>query len=272
MNRLIAVALLCLASYACTNSAGVTSPTAPSSTGSARWLVARNGDILQASYGKDTTYYQVLALHGSAYLRLACPACGWGTSAVLSGGVWTADGAYHQGAATTTTFGSTSDGDLVINFSGILADGLAYSGRVQVEPPTQDAVVATITVTWSGSVGLDRSRGWETFRPVILSSMKVSPVTYDASVALLGASIVPIPEAGWLVPSPVTTAAWGLKGGTSAWKANAPTLDVLTDRSLPVNLWVTAATDPNLDNLGMFAGSPDLISSMSYTLRAYREP
>ncbi len=270
MRRSVVVALLCLWLQACSKS--VTSPTAPTPTDSTRWIVSRNGDVLQASHGKDATYFQVVAFHESGYFRLACPTCGWGTSAVLTGGVWTADGVYHQGTRTTLTFSSTPAGDLVIEFSGSLADGLVCSGRVQVAPPTQNDVVATITVTWSGSVGLDRSRGWETFRPIVLSSMQVSPVTYDASVALLGSATVPIPVAGWLVPSPVTTAAWGLRGGTSGWKANAPTLDVLMDRALPVNLWVTAATDPNLDNLGMFAGSSDLIPTMSYSLRARREP
>jgi hypothetical protein len=46
-----------------------------------------------------------------------------------------------------------------------------------------------------------------------------------------------------------TSGRFGLNGGTSSWKTNAPSIDVVLNEALQVAGWVTQSSDPNDDNI-----------------------
>jgi hypothetical protein len=194
------------------------------------------------------------------------PSSGWGTSLVLLPPFWSG-GAYHQGGATTATW-TTVNGDLDISFSASVS-GLTFSGHVRVSPPSQDALSAVVTVTAAGSVTLD-VRPNEAFKPVMLSSMHISATSWDAPSAFVGGATVQIPEEGWIVQPPIAGPLFGLAGGTSAWKTNAPGIEITMDRSLPVTGWVTTSSNPNDDNVGLWVASDQVLSSWQYRVRAFR--
>jgi hypothetical protein len=52
-------------------------------------------------------------------------------------------------------------------------------------------------------------------------------------------------DAGRLQKAALICHHFGLLGGTSSWKTNAPTIQVTLDRSLQVTGWVTQDINPN---------------------------
>jgi len=256
-----------------------TSPTAPTptqpatptpapATPASSWTVTRAGDIVQAAYGSGTSYPQYVALHASGYLRLVCgPGCTWGTTVVIVPALWSG-GVYYQGAPTTASW-TTENGDLLISYSATIA-GLAVTGQVRVSPPGVDSISATVTVNVAGSVALDARPG-EAFKPLMLSSMHVSASAFDTPAAFVDSRVVPIPAAGWILQPAQTTTLWGLHGGTSSWKQNAPAVEVTMDRALPVTGWVTSSSNPNDDNVGFWNASDQVLTSYQYRLRVYKQ-
>lgn len=228
--------------------------------------MSQNGSILQIHYGSGTSFPQYAAVHTeSGYLRMnAGPGSGWGTSVVIVPSFWSG-GRYFQGAPVTATW--RADGaDLLISFSATIST-LAVQGEIRLQPPGQHVLTAAVTVTVDGSVGLDR-RPAEAFKPVVLSSMHVSGVLWDAQSAFIDARVIPIPEDGWMVQPVVLSSSFGLTGGTSNWKANAPTIDVLMDQGVQITGWVNRRTNPNDDNVGFWAASDDILRHWQYRLRA----
>jgi len=240
-------------------------PTGPTPVTSA-WSVTRNGSVLQINYGSGTSFPQYAALHTeSGYLRMnAGPGSGWGTSVVIVPSFWSG-GQYFQGAPVTAT--SRADGaDLLISFSATIST-LAVQGEIRLQPPGQTVLTATVIVTVDGSVALDRRPG-EAFKPVMLSSMRVSAALWDAQSAFIDARVILIPEDGWMVQPVVVSSFFGLTGGTSSWKTNAPTIDVLMDQGVQITGWVNRSTNPNDDNVGFWAASDDILRRWQYRLRA----
>jgi hypothetical protein len=80
--------------------------------------------------------------------------------------------------------------------------------------------------------------------------------------------VISIPEDGWMVQPAVVSSFFGLTGGTSNWKTNAPTVDVLVDQRLQVVGWVTRTAEPNADNVGLWGASDDVLRHWQYRLRA----
>jgi hypothetical protein len=233
---------------------------------SASWLAVLNAGVLQVSYGSGTDFPQYAALHlSSGYLRLVpSRTAGWGTSVVLMPSLWTG-GTYHQGAPITTT--PVIDGaDLLIPFTGTIA-GLQVTGQVRLSPPSGGTIRAAVTVNTTGSPALDNRPG-EAFKPVMFSSMHISPTVWDAQSAYLGAQTYPLPTNGWILQPPVSANVFGLDGGTSTWKTNAPTIEVTLDQARPITGWVTASADPNDDNVGLWAAADTVLTSWNYTIIA----
>lgn len=266
MNRdrhLRVLLLLFCACGACGGQAG--QPTRPTPVAGA-WSVARNGTVLDISYGSGTSYSQYAALHTeSGFLRMNTgPASGWGTSVMLLPCFWSG-ARYFQGAPITATW-RVEGADLSVSFASTVST-LTVQGEIRLQPPAQNVLTATVTVTVDGSVALDQRPG-EAFKPLMLSSMHLSASLWDARAAFVDAQSFQIPDEGWIVRPVARSAFFGLTGGTSDWKTNAPTIDVLMDQSLQITGWVTPSANANEDNVGFWGASDDILRRWQYRLRA----
>ncbi len=156
--------------------------------------------------------------------------------------------------------------DLEVEISATIA-GLSCSGKIQLRPPANNRLEATVTMTTTGSPKLD-VRADEAFKPLLLSSMRISDKEWDASSVHVGGKGYSIPASGWLVHPAVKTTQLAIKGGTSSWKKNAPTMEITLAQPLSVTGWVTSRMNPNEDNVGLWPASPKILSSWSYTIVA----
>lgn len=233
-----------------------------------QWYVNQNGSLLEISYGTSGNQPQYAALDlNSSYLRLNYgPSSGWGTSVDTMPIFWSG-GSLFQGYGvnySTQTVGP----NLEITLDGS-EDGLSTHETVTIAPPSGNSITADVSASTTGTVALD-SRPGEAFKPVFLSSMYDSPTVWDASDAFAGSSSYAFPSGGWIVgPSPVVSeSVFGLHGGTSTWKTNAPTMTVTFPNPIQVAGWLTTDSNPNDDNVGYWAASDTVLSSWNYQLRA----
>ncbi|MCS7286952.1 MAG: hypothetical protein RMK30_08135 [Anaerolineae bacterium] len=232
------------------------------------WVVNQRDTVLEIAYGSGTHFPQYGALHlESSYFRLNYgPNSEWGTSIILLPAFWS-NGVYHQGAPITASW-KVMGSNLQLAITGTIAS-LSVRAQVDLFPPAAESMSAQVAVTVEGSVPLD-SRPGEAFKPVMLSSMHISPTIWDTQAAFAGCQTWPIPESGWLIPPtpPVSTSFFGLLGGTSEWKPNAPTIWIVMDRPMQVAGWVTASHDPNDDNVGLWAAAEAVLPSWRYRIIA----
>lgn len=236
-----------------------------------RWSARVNSEIpdnkiLEIGYGSGTDFPQVAAFHlDGGFLRLNYGAdSGWGTSVILPPSFWSG-GVYYQGADVKVKWRNAGS-DLLIAFSGSIG-GLRFSGTVRLSPPNgdRDLVTAQVTMEVKGNVVLDPRPG-EAFKPVALSSMRLDDDNWDAHHALIDGQAVSIPSSGWIEEPPVAGRVFGLAGGTSKWKTNAPSVNVVLKSPLAITGWVTSSSDPNDDNLSLWAASDTLVRSYAYDL------
>ena len=232
------------------------------------WDISQSGSILQIAYGSGTDFPQYAALHlDSSYFRLSYgPTSGWGTSVILLPAFWSR-GRYCQGAPVDVRWHEEGS-DLVLVITGSICN-LDVSQELRLSPPRGNTIEARVTTIVQGSVSLDRRPG-EAFKPVMLSSMRISPTVWDTPSAYLDCQYFPIPQEGWIIPPQpaVIGRIFGLRGGTSDWKSNAPTIEITLDQPLQIAGWVTPSGDPNDDNVGYWAASDQLIDRWIYTIRA----
>ena len=240
-----------------------------------QWQVAAGKRIVAIHYGQGRAFPQIAALHlNSGYFRLTSGPCGWGTSIVLLPTFWTR-GALFQGAPIEARW-QVEENALRILLKSRIAQ-LEVEGQIDLLPPKADSVTAKVSVQVDGHVELDHRTG-ETFKPVMLSSMHVADDLWDANLAFVGAhSEIEgefqswlLPSRGWIMKPGDTkkTTRFGLQGGTSRWKQNAPTVEIALDRKLRVCGWVTPSQNPNHDNIGLWAASSRLLRSWNYTVIA----
>lgn len=230
------------------------------------WSIRTRGDVVEIGYGSGTSFPQYAALHlDSGYFRLNYgPGSDWGTSIIIVPSLWIG-GVYYQGTAIVAE-ATLDGGDLVIDYSGTIA-GLSFEGRLRLHPPGTQSITADVSVTTSGTVSLDARPG-EAFKPVMLSSMRISASVWDTSLAQAGSSDHAIPGSGWIIQPPASAREFALIGGTSSWKTNAPTIEIELPTPLSITGWVTPSADPNDDNVGFWAASSNVLSSWSYTITA----
>ncbi len=230
------------------------------------WSVTRSGNVAEIAYGSGSKYPQYAALHvDSSYFRMSTgPGAGWGTSVVLLPSFWTG-GVYHQGGPVSYDY-MTDGEDLLVTIDGTVS-GLHSSGQIRLSPPSGGAVRAKVTMNTTGSVVLDARPG-EAFKPLMLSSMHISSTMWDAQSAYIGTTSYPIPASGWILDPPAAGTVFGLKGGTSSWKTNAPTIEISLPSSLPITGWVTSSADPNDDNVGFWPASDTVLGSWAYDIVA----
>jgi len=237
-------------------------PTSP--TPLAEWSVAQKGNILEIAYGTEGDYSQYGALHlNDSYFRLIYgPESGWGTSVILMPSFWEG-GVLYQGAPVSYTY-QIYGSDLIINANGNIST-LNVNFQICIFPPTDDSITSQITVSAFGNINLDDRPG-EAFKLVTLSSMHISPSSWDCCQAFANSSPFSLPSEGWIIQPPITGNIFGLEGGTSGWKTNAPTIEVQMDQNVKITGWVTPSNNPNNDNVGFWGALNNFVSTWSYQL------
>ena len=237
----------------------------PNELRSTHWLVTEVDDELHIAYGSDVDFPQYGLLHlDSGFFRLNYgPASGWGTSVILLPALWS-DGVYHQGAPVDATW-QVEGAELILTVTGTIAS-LDVSLTVRLYPPVRNLrILADIEATIEGSAPLDHRPG-EAFKPVMLSSMHISATQWDTQAACAAAQSYAIHEDGWIIWPHVVDQTFGLIGGTSEWKVNAPSVLIELAEPMTITGWVTPSEDPNDDNVGFWAASDSVLSSWSYRI------
>jgi hypothetical protein len=252
---------------------------AEGTVGTWKVTVPDNGDPWRIAYGAGVDFPQVAALDTrSGYVRLVCGTT-WGTSVVLPPPFWS-DGTLWQGMPIKATH--RLDGDrLIIDASGE-RHGLKLHLEVALSPPGAGRISAEVSGRSEGRVVLDTRPG-EAFKVVMLSSMRIASTRWDASSVIIddrpplafddasqtsGFFVAPTP--------PVKGRRFGFRGGKSGWQEEsgsvepAPTVEILLDNPLQIAGYRTHSTDPNDDNLGLWAASDHVLSSWHYTIIASR--
>lgn len=236
------------------------------------WAVSRVGPRVQIAYGSGTNFpqYAVLDLRSGYFRMVYSTTSGWGSSVILLPALWSKTSCptdYCQGTRVTSTW-RRSGTDLTLSVHGTIAT-LKVAVKVTLTPPVGNQFAAHVSTSVAGTVRLDHRPG-EAFKPVMLSSMRVSPTQWDTRSAFTGTRIYRLPTSGRIIHPPAFSRDFGLRGGTSSWKKNAPTIEVIVDRRLPVTGWVTQLSppDPNDDNVGFWCVASRVLSSWSFTVIA----
>ena len=231
------------------------------------WMITRVGDELRIAYGSgpDFPQYGVLHLESSFFRLNYGPDSGWGTSIILLPAFWVA-GSYWQGAPVDATW-HVEGPDLVLSVIGAIAE-LDVALTVRIPPPVRNLrITADVEAAVEGSVALDERPG-EAFKPVMLSSMRISPAEWDTQTACVADQSYGIPEDGWIIWPHVIGHTFGLIGGTSEWKMNAPSVFIALDEPMTITGWTTPSEDPNDDNVGFWAATDDVLPAWRYRVYA----
>jgi hypothetical protein len=96
--------------------------------------------------------------------------------------------------------------------------------------------------------------------------MHISSDSWDTQSAYVDNGTLAIPESGWIVDPPVTGSRFGLRGGTSTWKTNAPTVEITMETGRAITGWVTPSADPNDDNVGFWAAAEEVVREWGYRI------
>lgn len=228
------------------------------------WSVTERNNTIEIVYGCGTDFVQYAVIHlESSYFRMNYgPESGWGTSIVLLPSFWE-NGYLYQGAPISVSW-EIKESNLVVPFTGTISS-LNVHGELVIKQPRDDSIQVTIIIkNIEGNVILD-DRPWEAFKSVMLSSMYISDTIWDAHSAYVDSQIFEFPHEGGIIEPPVEGITFGLKGGSSTWKTNAPTIEITLEQPRSITGWVTASTDANDDNIGFWAASEQVIRSWQYT-------
>jgi len=230
------------------------------------WSLSRRGHVLEAGFGHGHHFPQYVAFHtDSGFLRLNCgPGSDWGTSVVVLPSFWE-DGRYHQGGPVSVA-SQVGRSSLILSFSGFLSR-LHVRGEVHLRPPETDGIACDVWVRVEGDVRLDRRQG-EAFKPVFASSMNVSGELWDVQSIRIDSRRFSIPERGWIVEPVVKGRRIILNGGPSRWKRRAPSLEIELDDCMETAGWKTFSTDPDHDNIGVWAAADSVMRRWHYVIRA----
>ena len=244
--------------------------------------VPGNGDPWSIAYGSGVDFPQFAALDPkSGYFRLVCNTT-WGTSIVLTPSFWSG-GALTQGMPLAATY--HLDGQrLVIDATGS-RNGLKVTLRVTLSPPGEGRIAAEVDGRSEGSIALDARPG-EAFKPVMLSSMRMAVDGADTVSKKWDARAVLVDDSQphgfddlaqhsdfFLGVTPrIIATRFGFLGGKSDWQQGdpAPTVEIFLDGPMQVAGYRTYSTDPNDDNLGLWAATDTVAESWHYTVTASR--
>jgi hypothetical protein len=283
-------------------------------------VVRKGNDEVQVFY--RGAQYAALHPFSSYFRMVYGPSSGWGTSVVLLPIYWSADSpdaeykdaALHQGGQVSVQE-KVSGPDLVLQVQGSVGE-LSCRGSVRIHPPGKDCsdpAGECIRADVSMSVQAPRrmqsalhDEPGEAFKPVFLSSMYVGKTQWDSRIVSNGVqkqdfSSVPAGPRGQvrrkpsadeggtgkptpgLIFSPDSSARkLILYGGDSAWKPNAPTVEIdflepsaqaLKARGMKLASmgWRTDSADPNDDNIGCWLGTNAIIERYRYSVEVRRQ-
>jgi hypothetical protein len=231
------------------------------------WSINQKGDsLVEIGYGSGIDFPQYAALYlKSSYFRMNYgPGSGWGTSVVLLPCLWH-DSFYYQGAPITASW-KVDASALLISISGTISN-LQVEGEVCLLPPVTDLISASVNMNVNNTEALDIKPG-EAFKPVMLSSNHVSADSFDCQLAYVNSVFYAIPTEGWINHPPAVGKIFGLMGGTSRWKTNAPTVEVDFGQDISITGWVTKSHNPNDDNVAFWVASDSVLFSWHYTIVA----
>ena len=245
-----------------------------SNTNSWSWSYSQDGTMLQIGYGSGTSFpqYGVLDLTDSYFRLVYSTTSSWGTSIILLPSFWSQTSCPPPGLCQGASVNATPQimgANLVLFITGTIG-GLSVSSTVTLSPPAHNVITAQVTTTVTGNVNLDKRPG-EAFKPVMLSSMNVSPTQWDTQAAFVGSQTFAIPQSGWIIQPPIVSRNFGLQGGTSSnWKMNAPTVEITMDQSHQITGWVTQTNppNPNADNVGFWCATSKVLHSWSFSITA----
>lgn len=226
------------------------------------WNVVQNDQIVEINYGSGFDFPQYAALHtDSGFLRLNYGKhSGWGTSIILLPSFWSS-GRYHQGAPITTSWRNHGS-RLFISFVGSIG-GLLTQGEIVLQPPAANLISGSVTFRLDGCVRLDQRPG-EAFKPVVLSSMHISANQWDASSTQVGSRTFEISSDGWLIEPSISSRFFGFRAGSSQWKNEAPTVEILLREEMQIAGWKAQSSNPNDDNISLWAASDELVPFFHY--------
>jgi uncharacterized protein YjbI with pentapeptide repeats len=237
-------------------------------------LIAYNAGSLLPPYGQlDLTTSELQLTSG--------PLGNWGTAVVLFPALWSKTSCPTDYCETAPVTGIAGDQNLLdprsfsLSVSGSIA-GIAIRAHLTFHQPADMAIVVAIDVQASSPVPvvLDQKTTSgvtllsEAFKPVVLRAMHDTSDQWNAQAAIFGEQLPsPLPLNGRTIPTNVTT--FGLTGGTSSVVTNAADVTVtINDLQVAVTLEVKPGSDPQVDNVSMWAGVDHLPGAWDYQVRA----
>jgi len=229
------------------------------------WMVTNSNGMLVVTYGSGTNWpqYAVFYLDSSYYRLNAGPGSAWGTSMILQPAYWS-QGVLHQGGPITGASWKVSGGNLQLMLDGTIG-ALQTTSVVTVYPLAAKAITILAQVWVRGSVTLDK-RPNEAFKPIQLSSMHDSSTIWDSRFLTTDGGTVAYPSGGWILTQ--TTRHVSLVGGSSQWQSNLPTMAVTFDQARPVSGWLTTDSNPNNDNVLVWASASTVLPYWGYNVTA----
>ncbi len=229
------------------------------------WIVRQRDNRLELFHGSGNHFPQYAAIHLSdAYLRMNYGiSSSWGTSVLLLPSFWS-NATLYQGAPVSVSWNREGK-KLVIQFEGEVASLQVY-GSILFDPPGDDRFSAQVDIRQvTGQIQLD-DRPNEAFKPVMLSSMHINDQYWDTDYLSIQGDCYDYPGSGWIIYPHVVSDGFCLQGGSSAWEENKPSVQIKLDRDYPLTGWQTPSTDPNDDNIGVWAASDTLLRRWNYQI------
>lgn len=165
--------------------------------------------------------------------------------------------------------------------------GLHLRGKMVLLTPTDRSVIAWFELEANWSLPLGTKKG-ESFKPVALSSMRVSDKIFDASEAMIDDGRVAVPAQGTFPANfPHIAQEFGLVGGRSIriesvqyphkipgqWPTkevpkNGPSVTIKLDRPMEIMGYVTPSNNQDDDNVSVWANIDGGVQVWSYLIEA----
>lgn len=231
------------------------------------WSV-KDGAVIEIGYFINGRYPQIFALHkNDGAMRLTyLPDGSWGTS-VYPLGYWH-DG-YVKGITINKFDYHEQGSNLVLELTASTQDIDTINYIIVLYPPRDNSTRARVEMAVSNTIELDnRPIQGEAFQLAVLASMNIGNNLWDAKQAYAGVTVVDTPDSEFIFDNVIRTTEFGLIGGTSDWKENAPTIKIISDRDVYIQGWVTPSADPDDDNIGMWGGLDEMVLSWSYEVES----
>lgn len=176
---------------------------------------------------------------------------------------------YYQGVPESFSYAASVVGETLYVDCKAEILGVQVDLDISFSPPAEGKFDARVWVEAVFPEDFFLAPRFDAFKPVMLSSMRISETLWDCVTAVAGEQLVDVPyEQGLVLEMPVLADSFALVGGTSDWKEHAPTIEIELNQEMEIQGFVTASEDPNDDNIGYWAATPGAIESWAYTVHA----